>query len=205
MRVSRLFLTLFFAAIFLPSSAAALEGIGPRVTVTGTVQEVRQTQKQKFDQIGGVLIIKATNGQIVTVVLHDTAKIISEGKLSRKTLITANIQPNMLVRVTGWRVDSKTLTASLVIIQNIELNPALSLGGVLQEINGNKISVLTDDGKTRVLTLTNETVVNISYELTGVSALSLLQKQVLLTLNPNDQSLVRILRVTGNKGIIQRK
>ena len=205
MRVSRLFLTLFFAAIFFPSSVVALEGIGPRVTVTGVVQEVRQTQKQKFDQIGGELNIKAANGQIVTVVLHDTVKIISEGKLSRKYLITANIQPNMLLRVTGWRVDSKTLTASLVIIQNIELNPALSVAGVLQQIDGSTISVLTDDGKTRLLTLTNETIVNISYELSGAAALSLLQKQVLLTLNPNDQSLVRILRITGNKGIILRK
>lgn len=202
---ARLFPVLLSVAILLPVTAFALEGIGPRVTVTGTVQEVHQTQKQKFDEIGGELIIKATNGQIVTVIIQDTAKIISEGKSSRKSLITSNIQPNMLVRVTGWRVDSKSLTASLVIIQNIETNPSLSLSGTLESIEGNVIKVLSDDGKTRSLKITNETRISISYELTGSDALSLLGKQVLITLNPNDASLVRILRITGNKGVILRK
>lgn len=205
MRVSRLIPVAISAAMLFPFAASALEGIGPRVTVTGVVQEVRMTEKQKFDQVGGELIVKATNGQIVTVVLQDTVKIISEGKLSRKSMITANIQPNMLIRTVGWRVDSKTLSASLVIIQNIELNPVLSLSGVLQEINGNVITVLSDDGKTRTLKITNETTVSISYELSGADALSLLNKQVLLTLNPIDSSLVRILRVTGKKGVILKK
>lgn len=205
MRITRLLPLFATLTVLLPSAASALEGIGPRVTVTGTVQEVHMTAKQKFDQIGGELIIKATNGQIVTVVLQDTVKIISEGKLSRKSLITANIQPNMLVRTVGWRVDSKTLSASLVIIQNIELNPVLSLGGTLQSINGDTITVLTDDGNTSTFKLTNETSVSISYELSGADALSLLNKQVLLTLNPNDSSLVRILRITGKKGVILRK
>lgn len=205
MRTSRLFPILLSAAILLPVTALALEGIGPRVTVTGTVMEIHQTQKQKFDEIGGELIVKATNGQIVTVAIQDTAKIISEGRMSRKSLIVENIQPNMLVRVVGWRIDSKTLSAALIIIQNIELNPVLSLSGVLQSIDGNTISVLTEDGKTRSLTITNETTVSISYELTGAEALSLKNKQVLLTLNPLNSSLVRILRVTGNKGIILKK
>ncbi len=205
MRTSRLFPILLSLAIALPATALALEGIGPRVTVTGTVQEIHQTAKQKFDQIGGELILKATNGQIVTVPIQDTAKIISEGRLSRKSLIVENIQPNMLVRVVGWRVDSKTVSAALIIIQNIELNPVLSLSGVLQSIDGNTISVLTDDGKTRTLTVTNETTVSISYELSGGEALSLVNKQVLLTLNPLNSSLVRILRITGNKGVILKK
>ena len=202
MRIARLLPIALSAAILLPVSAFALEGIGPRVTVTGTVQEVHITPKQAFDQIGGELIIKAENGQIVTVVLQDTVQIISEGRLSRKALIPANIQPNMLIRVRGWRVDSKSLTAALVIIQNIQLNPALSLNGILQSIDAGKISVLSQDGQTRMFNITNETTVNISYELTGKDALSLLGKQVLLTLNPNDTSLVRILRITGNKNLI---
>ncbi len=201
MRMLRTFL-LLVGVIILPESTFALEGIGPRVTVTGTVQEIHMTQKQKFDQIGGEIIMKAENGQIVTVILQDTAQIISEGRLSRKSLIPANIQLNMLVRARGWRVDSKSLTAALVIIQNIQLNPALSLNGVLQSIDGDNISVLSQDGQTRTFGITNETTVNISYELTGKSALSLIGKQVLLTLNPKDQSLVRILRIMGNNGII---
>lgn len=205
MRISRFLPIAVSTLLLFPYAASALEGIGPRVTVTGTVLEVHQTPKQKFDQVGGEIIVKASNGQIVTVVLQDTVKIISEGKLSRKSLITANIQPNMLIRTVGWRVDSKTLSASLVIIQNIELNPVLSLSGVLQGINDNTITVLSDDGKTRTFKITNETTVSISYELTGLDALSLLNKQVLLTMNPNDSSLVRILRITGKKGVILKK
>ena len=204
MRV-RLFSVLLSAAILLPATAFALEGIGPRVTVTGTVQEVRITQKQKFNEKGGELIVKASNGQIVTVLLQDTVEIISEGRMSRRSLLPENIQPNMLVRIRGWRVDSKSLSAALVIIQNIQLNPALSLSGMLQSINGNMITVLSDDGKTRTLKITNETTISISYELTGSDALSLLNKQVLLTLNPDDPSLARIVRITGNRGVIFRK
>ncbi len=205
MRIFRFSPVLLSIAIALPLTAFALEGIGPRVSVTGTVVEVRMTEKQRFDQIGGELIIKATNGQIVTATIQDTARIISEGRLSRKSLITANIQVGMLVRVVGWRVDSKTLSASMIIIQNIELNPILSLSGVLQSIDGKSITVLTSDGKTRTLSVTNETTVSISYELSGVDALSLINKQVLLTLNPNNSSHVRILRITGNKGVILQK
>ncbi len=201
MRISRLLLLSFSAVIFLPVTSFALEGIGPRVSVTGTVVEVRMTEKQRFDQIGGELIIKATNGQIVTATIQDTARIISEGRLSRKSLITANVQAGMLVRVVGWRVDSKTVSASMVIIQNIELNPVLSLSGILQSIDGKSITVLTSDGKTRTFAVTNETTVSISYELSGAEALSLLQKQVLLTLNPNNSSSVRILRITGKSGV----
>lgn len=205
MRISRLLVLSFSAVIFLPVTSFALEGIGPRVSVTGTVVEVRMTEKQRFDQIGGELIIKATNGQIVTATIQDTARIISEGRLSRKSLITANVQAGMLVRVVGWRVDSKTVSASMIVIQNIELNPVLSLSGILQSIDGKSITVLTSDGKTRTFSVTNETTVSISYELSGADALSLLQKQVLLTLNPNNSSSVRILRITGRSGVTLQK
>lgn len=198
---TRLLLLSTLLTSLLPISASALEGIGPRVTLTGTVQEVRITDKQKFNEVGGELVIKASNGQIVTVVLQDTVEIISEGRLSRKQLLPVNITPNMMVRVRGWRVDSKSLTASLVIIVNIQLNPALSMNGTLQSIDGNTISVLSQDGQTRAFKVTNETQVSISYDLTGTDALSLLGKQVLLTLNPIDQSYVRILRITGRPAL----
>ena len=201
MRISRLTPLLLSAAILLPVSALALEGIGPRVTITGTVQEVHITDKQKFNELGGELVIKASNGQIVTVVLQDTVEIISEGRLSRKQLLPVNITPKMMVRIRGWRVDSKSLTASLVIIVNIQLNPALSMNGTLQSIDGNTISVLTQDGMTREYKVTNETQVSISYDLTGTDSLTLVGKQVLLTLNPMDQSYVRILRITGRPAI----
>ncbi len=203
MRLSPL-LSLVVTLVLLPSSALALEGIGPRVTVTGTVQEVRLTEKQKFDQVGGTLIVKASNGQIVTIILQDMVQITSEGRLSRKALIPSNITPGMLVRVRGWRIDSQSLSASLIIIQNIQLNPILSLSGILQSIDGDKISVLLQDGQSRMFTVTNETVVNLSYELSGASALQLTGKQVLLTLNPENSSLVRILRITGNKPLLSR-
>jgi hypothetical protein len=190
-------------ALSIPIAALALEGIGPRVTVTGTVQEVRITPKQKFNEAGGELVIKATNGQIVNVVLQDTAEIVSEGRLSRKALLPLNIQANMMVRVRGWRIDSKSLSAALVIIQNIQLNPALTISGVLQAIGHDDITILAQDGVTRTYKVTNETTVNISYELSGRDALELVGKQVFLTLNPQDQTYVRILRITGDKPLLR--
>ncbi len=190
-------------AVAAPATSFALEGIGPRVTVSGIVQEVHITQKQTFNQVGGEVVIKADNGQIVTAVLLDSTQIVSEGKLSRRQMIPANVKVGMLVRVRGWRVDSKTLTASLFLIQNIELNPALSLSGVLQSINDKQISVLSDDGQVRTLTVTNETTVNISYELSGPEAMTLVGKQILLTMNPENSTFVRVIHITGNKPLVR--
>ncbi len=203
MRLSRLAPLLLSAAVLLPVTALALEGIGPRVTVTGTIQEIHISKEQKFKESGAELILLANNGQVVTVVVQDTATIASEGRLSRKLLTPANLSVNMQVRVRGWRVDSKTLTASLVMITNIELNPVLSLSGILQSVQDNKITVLSPDAKTRTLTVTNETQVSVSYDLTGTRGLSLIGKQVLLTLNPVDPTLVRIMRVTGVTEVIR--
>jgi len=197
---SRFFLSLGFCLILLPSSALALEGIGPRVTVTGTVQEIHMTDKQKFNQVGGEVIIKATNGQLVTVVLAKDSSIISEGKLSRrKPMVPANITIGMEVRVRGWRIDSKSLTASLFVVLNIELNPALSANGILQSIDGNTIKVLDQSGQTRTFAITNETEINVSYSLRGVDGMTFIGKQVLLTLNPLNNSQIRNLTLTGNK------
>lgn len=192
-------------ALLIPASVLALEGIGPRVTVTGTVQEVRLTQKQSFDQEGGEIVMKATNGQIVTAVLSKETEIVSEGKLSRKLLIPANIVPGMQVRVRGWRVDSKTLTVSLFIILNIEVNPALSANGSIQAIDGNTLKVLAQNGVVQSFTITNETEVNVNYTLRGMTGLSFIGKQVLLTLNPLDPTQVRILRITGSSDVVRVK
>ncbi len=188
-------------SILLPSAAFALEGIGPRVTVTGTVLEVRISEKQAFDEEGGEVVIKAANGQIVTAVLTKDTQITSEGRMSRKYLLPVNIKQDMQIRVRGWRVDSKSLTASLFIIMNIELNAALSQNGVIQSIEKDKVTILTANGTNRTFTVTNETEVNLNYTLHGASALTLVGKQALLTLNPNDTTLVRIIRVTGDKPI----
>ncbi len=201
MRSSRLLSVITIISTVLPTSAFALEGIGPRISVTGTVQEVRISRDQAFNKVGAEIIIKAQNGQIVTAVLGKESTIISEGRLSRKDMIPANITVGMQVRVRGWRINTNSLTASLVIIMNIALNPVLSNYGVLKSIDGHTVTVLGVDGQNRTYTITNETEVNIDYTLHGAHALTLIGKQVLLTLNPNDSSLIRILRITGDKPV----
>lgn len=203
MRVTRLLPLALAVSIVLPVSGLALEGIGPRVTVTGIVEEVRISEKQAFDQEGGEFVVKATNGQLVTIVVTKDTQIISEGRLSRKYMIPVNIVKDMQVRVRGWRIDSKTLTASLFIIMNVELNPALSMNGTIQSIDGAKISVLTTDGRSSTFSITNETEVNINYTLRGTDGLTLIGKQALLTLNPSDRTQVRIIRITGNAAAVQ--
>lgn len=139
----------------------------------------------------------AANGQIVTIVIAKETTIMSEGRLSRKLLIPENLTPGLQVRVRGWRVDGNTLTASLVIIMNIENNPGLSGNGVIQAIDGATIRVLGQDGKERSYSVTNETEVNVNYTLRGTPGLSLIGKQVLLTLNPQNTTQVRIMRIIG--------
>jgi hypothetical protein len=184
-------------AMALPIAAFALEGTGPRVTVTGTVMEVNITEKQKFDQVGAEIVMKAQNGQIVTIVVNKDTEIVSEGKLSRKLLIPANIQKGRSVRVRGWRLGTDSMTASLFLLLNVETDPLYSANGIIQSISGKTVTVLTQNGQSRTFTLTNETEVNISYTLYGSNGLSLIGKQALLTMNPNDPSLIRIIRVTG--------
>lgn len=193
------FFALSLLALFLiPTSAFALEGIGPRIFVTGTIQEIRITEKQAFNQIGGELTVKATNGQLVTVVLLDAANIISEGRLSRKSMIPSDLRTGMLIRTNGWRVDSKTISASLVIVLNVALNPVLSSNGIIQSIEGSSVSILCQDAVVRTFKVTNETQVNVSYDLQGSDGLTLIGKQAYVTVNPDDSSLIRILRITQN-------
>lgn len=199
MRATKLMSFAVIVSTVIPSSAFALEGIGPRVTVTGIVQEINISSQQAFSEEGAEIVMKASNGQLVNVVLTKDTQIISEGRLSRKYMIPANVVVGMQIRVRGWRVSSNSLTASLLVIMNIELNPVLSQNGVLKSMDGNQITVLTADGQNRTFSVTNETEVNLNYTLHGVDALTLIGKQVLLTLNPSNPTLVRIIRVTGDK------
>ncbi|HRH94186.1 MAG TPA: hypothetical protein PKV72_06690 [Candidatus Peribacteria bacterium] len=188
-----------FLSMLLPSTALALEGIGPRVSVVGTVEKVTITDKQKFAEEGGEFVIRANNGQAVNVVLGTEAdyEIISEGKLSRRSLLPSDVQVGMQVRIRGWRVNSNTLNASLFIITNIELNPLLSASGQLQSITDGSITVLAGNGESKTYQVDSSTQVQVNYELTGMEGLSLVGKQVLLTLNPLNTTQVRIIRVTG--------
>ena len=186
-------------------SAFALEGIGPSITVTGTVATITITAQQDWDEYGGELTLTATNGQGVTVVFTKDTQIIAEGRLSRKPLLPKDIMKGMSVRVRGRRLDSGSLTASLFIIQNVSLNPQLSANGTLTAIDGSTISVLQADGKTHVYSLTNETEVNISYTIRGATGLSLIGKKVLLTLNPSNNTQVRVLRISGTEDVNRTK
>ena len=192
-------------SLVLPAAAFALEGIGPRVTITGTVQTVSISEKEAFQEYGGQYTVLAQNGQTVTIVMDKDTQIISEGKLSRKSLLPVNVSKGMQVRIRGWRVGSDSLTASLVIIMNIELNPALSLNGVIQSLDGNSVTVLSSDGVTRTFSVTNETEVNINYSIRGSDGLSLVGKQALLTLNPLDPTQLRVIRITGNAEPVRQK
>lgn len=186
-------------ATLLPTSAFALEGRGPRVTVTGIVQEVSITEKQKFDKEGGQFVIRASNGQLVTIILGTEAdyEIISEGRLSRKYLIPSDVTVGMSVRVRGWRVNSNTLNASLFVITNIELNPQLTTSGTLQEIGTNTITLLLTNGESKTYEVTNDTQIQLNYTLFGPSALNPLGKLAFLTLSPYNANQVRIIRITG--------
>ncbi len=189
---------LLVAVVFaIPASAFALEGSGPRASVTGTIQELRITDAQKFNEMGGEAVIKSTNGQLVTVLFEKESKIITEGRLSRKNFVPSDLRTTMSVRVSGRRVDSKTLIVTLLTIINAELNPILSGNGTLQSVNGNAVTLVMSNGEMKTFTLTNETEVYISYTIWGPSGLSLLGKSVQFTLNQTDLSQLRILRILG--------
>lgn len=201
--ITLLVLTSFVVA---PLQAFALEGIGPRITVTGTVEEIRLTEKQKFDRIGGEVVITALNGQKVTIVLNEHTSIISEGRISRKELTPIDIPVGALIRARGWRVGEDAITASLFILENAQVNPVLAVSGTLLSIDlpSNTITVLTNDGKKQQYTVATNTEVYVSYSLRGIDSLSFLGKKVLLTLNPQQPKSVRIIRITGEKEILKQ-
>lgn len=201
--ITLLVLTSFVVA---PLQAYALEGIGPRITVTGTAEEIRLTDKQKFDRVGAEVIITARNGQKVTIILDEHTSIISEGRISRKELTPIDIPVGALIRARGWRVGEDAITASLFILENAQVNPVLAVSGTLLSIDlpSNTITVLTNDGKKQQYTVATNTEVYVSYSLRGIDSLSFLGKKVLLTLNPQQPKSVRIIRITGEKEILKQ-
>lgn len=196
--------TFFIAAsiaALLPLTALALEGIGPRITVSGTVVDIKLSTAELNQEFGGQAVLRSTNGQLVNVLLTKDTEIISEGRSSRRQLLPVNIAKGMEMRIRGWRTGTDSLTASLAIILNIQLNPTLSLNGTLIGVEGGTISVLTSDGRTKKYTITHETEVNMNYTVWGPDGFSLIGKQILLTLNPLDPTKVRVVRITGKTGI----
>ena len=117
----------------------------------------------------------------------------------RKQMSPSNITTGMDVRIRGWRIDSKSLTASLFVILNVQLNPALSTSGILQSIENDKIKVLNQSGQVSEYFITNETEVTVNYILRGIDGMSFIGKQVLLTLNPRNNLQIRNLTITGKK------
>lgn len=195
----RLLASATLVGVLLPFSALALEGIGPRITVTGTIEQATVTAQQKMDEYGAELKVRATNGQVVTMLLNKDTKIIAEGRTSRKDILPENLTVGMDVRIRGWRLGSDAMTASLVIISNVSLNPALATSGILQAIGTTSITIIGQNGVVSTYALTNETEVSINYTLRGMEGLNLVGKEVLLTLNPTNPAQARSVRITGNK------
>ncbi|MEQ1849106.1 MAG: hypothetical protein ABL890_00780 [Candidatus Peribacteraceae bacterium] len=190
---------LLITSILAPTSALALEGIGPRVTVVGVISSMVISKDQEFQEFGGEMSLKAENGQEVTILLQKDTKIISEGRMNRKEILPINLAKGMQLRVRGWRMGTDALTASLIILENVELNPALSTSGILQSIDATGITVLTQDGQSVSYAVTAETEVSINYTLRNIEGLTLIGKQVLLTMNPRNRTLLRSIRITGTK------
>jgi hypothetical protein len=194
--MSRLLSFAFILLLSVPFSALALEGIGPRLTIVGIVENIQLTQKELFENVGGTIFLRVTNGQLVTVKIGKYTEIISEGKTSRNKLLPINITKNMQLRIRGLREGSAGLNASLIVVTNVALNPALSANGKVESIDAYGITVLTSSGTRQLYEITNETEINVSYIMTGKEGTTLIGKTALLTLNPNNGSQVRILRIT---------
>ncbi len=185
------------SAVLVPVTAFALAGIGPRVAFEGTVQSLTITPDQESKEMGGVMTVLATNGQTVTVTLSDDARILFEGRRRSNRYKPADILTDMSVRISGYRLGTNTVIGSLVTILNIEKTATLTYNGTIQNISSTNMTIVLDNGETRTVTLTNETEVNINYQLFGPTALSFIGKHVFLTLNPQDTTQVRIMRITG--------
>ncbi len=184
-------------SFLVPALAFALPGIGPRVTVDAVILEVRITEQQKFDKEGGEFLLQTQDGQTIVAVLGENAKIITEGRSSRKEAIPSDLKVGMAVRVRGWRIDESSVTASLFVITNIQNNPGLTGNGIVQAVGDSTLTVLLSSGESRTLNVTKETEVNVNYELRGIEGLSLVGKAVSYTVNPEDPSLLRVIRITG--------
>jgi hypothetical protein len=188
-----------------PALGFALEGVGPRVSLQGSVQEVNLTDEQRFTQHGGELVITANNSQTVTVVIGRNTKIIMEGRSSRKQPIPDDIRPDMTVRVVGTRLGTDSVNASLIVITNIQKNPALNGNGIIQSITDDSVTLLLPDGTTKTLAVDSNTEVKVNYSIRGARGMTLIGKQAIYTVSLGDRNTVNILTVTGNPDSETRK
>jgi hypothetical protein len=181
--------------LMLPSLAFALPGVGNRLTIAGTIQQVTLTEQQRFDQWGGEVVVKATNGQNVTVLLQKGTKIISEGRTSRKKARPIDLNIGMTVRITGLRLSGDSLSASVVVITNVERNPVLAANGIITAVGDSSITILQANGQTQTYSLNIDTQVVAEYSVYGKDGLTFVGKQALITLNPDNEGQAKIIRV----------
>lgn len=194
---TKLVLLSFLATVLVPTSAFALEGIGRRVNVVGVVKSTQFTTVQKADGNGGILQALAANGQMVTVTMDPYTKVMREGSSSRRELKTTDIANNMQIRFTGVRKGTAEVAASLIIIQNIETTPQLTINGTIVSINQSSITVVGSNGAVVMYDINGDTEININYQVFGMEALSLIGKDVFISLNPQDLKQAKILRITA--------
>ncbi len=200
-RLSSLLVVASFLLV-LPFSVFALEGIGPRLTVAGTIESVEFTQKQLFENVGGTVYLRVkSNNQLIKATIGQYTEIISEGKSSRKKLLPINLLKGMDVRIRGLRDGVAGLNASLIVVTNISLNPVLSSAGKIEALDAYGVTLLTPSGERKLYEITNETEVNVSYVMIGKEGATLIGKTAILTLNPKNGSQVRILRITDKANL----
>lgn len=194
----RLLGTVLMLAILLPISAFALEGIGPRITIQGVIEKITITKEQKDLEYGGEMLVRARNGQLVTVLFTKDTEIIAEGRSSRHQRLPIDLRVGTDIRTRGWRLGADSLTASLVIVTNASLNPALTTSGILQAIGKDSITIIGQNGGVATFGITNETDIMVNFTLRGMDGLNLVGKQVLITLNANNVAQARVVRITEN-------
>ncbi len=176
----------------------AEETLSFRVTVSGEIIDTTLSPQQQFDKSGGSFRVKAANGSIFSFLIDKETQYIIEGRNSRATnsrLTNQNILAGMNVLVRGVRVDATTARASLIIIKNPAKDTSLNVSGVIQSVGANTLTLLQTDGKTRTITLNNDTEVNVSYQVFGLSALTFVGKNVSIVLNPQDLTVARVVRI----------
>ncbi len=197
MKFARISTSILLAAtVLFPASALALSGIGPRIDVEGSILQINLTEQQRFMQKGGELVVQTTNGQKIQVILMDNAKIITEGRLSRKGAIPSDLRTGMNIRVRGLRLSEDSVKVSMVIITNIEKNPATSANGILTSIDDNSISILDQSGVTKTYSVDAGTEVKVEYNDLGRNGLNLIGKKAAINFSRANPTLVKVIRLS---------
>lgn len=183
------------SVFLLPTLTFALPGVGNRLTVAGTIERVTITADQKFNGWGGEVVLRATNGQAVTVVMNKYTRIISEGRTSRKEARPVDLKVDMTVRITGLRLGTDSMSASVVIVTNVERNPVLAANGIITAVGTDSVTILNQSGKPQTFSVNIDTQIVVDYSLYGTSALTFIGKQALITINPDNSSQAKIIRI----------